>query len=364
MGFLWRALVALCLLVGAAHADTGGRIGGGSWGGGGSRSSSSSGSWGHSSSSSSSSWGFSSSSSSSHAWDFGSHSYSSSSSGSGVDLGGAGWLIIVIGIVVIGGVSMFLQSWSSNANANLYGYSPSYDPGPNPSFFREADVGVLRVALDGRARKFVQSELKRIAGTADMSTSQGRATTLREVALSLRRLKDAWIYGGAINEDMGTNANAKQLFDRHVDDARSRFREETVANVQGKQVPVAQASEYTPHAHEGAGVILVTIVLAARRELYSVRAIGTGQDLRAALEAAGTISPEDLIAVEIIWQPSEDADRLSSMELEAKYPSPDLIKIQGALAGKMFCTYCGGPFPAELVTCPHCGAPAREPAST
>jgi hypothetical protein len=46
------------------------------------------------------------------------------------------------------------------------------------------------------------------------------------------------------------------------------------------------------------------------------------------------------------------------MELEAKYPRPDLIPIQGALVGNTFCSYCGGPFPAELVSCPHCGAPA------
>jgi len=49
---------------------------------------------------------------------------------------------------------------------------------------------------------------------------------------------------------------------------------------------------------------------------------------------------------------------VSSIELEAKYPRPELIPITNALVGKTFCTYCGGPFPAELVSCPHCGAPA------
>jgi Protein of unknown function (DUF1517) len=67
---------------------------------------------------------------------------------------------------------------------------------------------------------------------------------------------------------------------------------------------------------------------------------------------------ENTLAVEIVWQPAEDADRLSSIELEAKYPRSQLIPINGALVGKTFCTYCGGPYPAELVSCPHCGAPA------
>ena len=77
-------------------------------------------------------------------------------------------------------------------------------------------------------------------------------------------------------------------------------------------------------------------------------------------DAASQLSTGSLIAIEIVWQPSEDSDRLSSMELEAKYPRPDLIPLQGALVGKTFCTYCSGPFPAELVSCPHCGAPARD----
>ena len=107
-------------------------------------------------------------------------------------------------------------------------------------------------------------------------------------------------------------------------------------------------------------MILVSIILAARRTLYTVSEIGSGQDLSAALEAAGTLTAANLVAVEIVWQPSEDSDRLSSVELEAKYPRPELIPINGALVGKTFCTYCGAPFPAELVSCPQCGAPARE----
>jgi hypothetical protein len=91
-----------------------------------------------------------------------------------------------------------------------------------------------------------------------------------------------------------------------------------------------------------------------------VKNIGTGEDLRTALEGAPHRAASDLVAIEIVWQPSEETDRMSSMELEAKYPHPELIPIANALVGKTFCEYCGGPFPAELVSCPHCGAPARD----
>jgi uncharacterized membrane protein len=219
------------------------------------------------------------------------------------------------------------------------------------------DVTVLRIAIDARARKFVQTELARIAATADTKTSFGRLKMLREVSIMLRKLRDAWVYGGAINEPMRDIGSAKTVFDKHVDDARSRFMEETIRNADG-EITRREASEYRPRSDEGAGLILVSMIVAARRELFTVQHIGNGEDLRKALDAASQVSTGSLVAIEIVWQPSEDSDRLSSMELEAKYPRPDIIPIQGALVGKVFCAYCSGPFPAELVSCPHCGAPA------
>ncbi|NVB84628.1 MAG: DUF1517 domain-containing protein [Kofleriaceae bacterium] len=219
------------------------------------------------------------------------------------------------------------------------------------------DVTVLRIAIDARARKFVQTELARIAATADTKTSFGRLQMLREVSIMLRKLRDAWVYGGAINEPMRDLQGAKIAFDQHVDDARARFMEETIRNADG-QITRREASEYRPRSDEGMGLILVSMIIAARRELFTVQHIGNGEDLRKALDAASQVSSGSLVAIEIVWQPSEDADRLSSMELEAKYPRPDIIPIQNALVGKIFCAYCSGPFPAELVSCPHCGAPA------
>jgi uncharacterized membrane protein len=226
----------------------------------------------------------------------------------------------------------------------------------------DADVSVLRVALDGRVRRALQAALARIAAQADTSTQEGRVHMLRMVSQVVRQMRDAWVYGGAVNEPMRGMGDAKQAFDHHVDDARTKFREETIRNEQGVRTQAA-ASAYTPRSDEGEGLILVTFVIAARRELFTVKKIGHGDDLRRALEAAFYLDEASLVAVEIVWQPSEDGDRLSSLELEAKYPPPELVPIEGALVGKAFCTFCGGPYPAELVSCPHCGAPARKEAA-
>jgi len=327
----WIGLV-LVLSLGTAFADTGGSMGGGDWGGGGGGGSYSGGGGG----------GYS-----------GGNSYSYSSGGgsgsSGPMTGGELVLILlfVIGYLVITAISQDRER-SQNLSLGLGSDTPSYDA---------VDVSVLRLALDGRARKFVQTELARIAKIADTRTADGRLTMLREVDLLLRRSRDAWVYGGAINEPMRSLQAAKGVFDGHVTDARARFRDEVIRNEQGT-ITTSQASETIPRSEEGAGLILVSIIVAARGELFTVAHIADGEDLRKALEAASHRPAADLVAIEIVWQPSEDTDRLSSMELEAKYPHPELIPIRGALVGKAFCSYCGGPFPAELVSCPHCGAPA------
>ncbi len=352
-------------LAGVAAADTGGRMGGGSWGSrsSSSSSSSSSGSRGYSSSSSSSSRSYS-SSSSSRSRSYGSSrssdtSYGGSYSGGGGggSMGEAGFFVFLLlaGGVVIGFLYLAGRS-SSGGGGGSYDYSGvvgSYVP------FEGVDVSVLRIAVDGRARKFIQTELARIAKSADTATEEGRLAMLREVSLLLRRVRDAWVYGGAVNEPMRALGSAKVAFDKHVDDARARFTKETISNVQGQQLQRALGT-FTPRGDEGAGLILVSIIVAARSELFTVSKIGDGEDLRKALESSSNRTASDLVAIEIVWQPAEENDRLSSMELEAKYPRPDLIPITNALVGKTFCTYCGGPFPAELVSCPHCGAPARE----
>ncbi len=361
MGHRWAVfgLIALVVLLfaGGALADTGGSMGGGSWGGGGGGGGGgySGGGGGYSGGGGGgySGGGYSGGGGGGYSGGGGGWSHSSQSdyysSGGGVDIGPVAAIIIIVLLLVLGVVKLMAEGMDSGPDYSSYmSYSAPIGT---------TDVTVLRVAVDGRARKFVQGELMRIAKIADTKTDEGRATMLREVAMMLRKLRDAWVYGGAVNEPMTDIGSAKGVFDKHVDDARARFREEVIRNADGT-IQTRAASDYSPRGDEGIGLILVSMVIAARRELFTVQRIGDGDGLRLALESASQLTPNNLVAIEIVWQPAEDNDRLSSMELEAKYPRPDLIPITNALAGTTFCTYCAGPFPGELVSCPHCGAPA------
>jgi uncharacterized membrane protein len=333
--------MGMALLVGmagdSARAQSGGSMGGGSWG-----SSSSSSSSGGSYSSSSSSYSYSDSS-----------SWSSGGGGGGGDLGAGSFLLMI----VVGGVALVVKAMSSTRELH---HTPPLSLGMDTTSAwgrPEADVTVLRFALDARVRRFVQAELLRIGKSADTATAEGRAQMLREVALLLRRCRDAWVYGGAINAPMTDMAGAKQQFDRHVADARGRFVHEVVRNAQGV-ITTADAPAVVSSSADGPGLVVVTMVIAARTELFSVRSIGTGDDLRQALESASNHAANDLIAIEIIWMPAAEDEVISSVAVEAKYPHPDLVKLKGAMVGKAICQYCAGPFPAELVSCPHCGGRA------
>jgi uncharacterized membrane protein len=334
--WLFAVLVGIWLaMAGTAHADrTGGSMGGGSWG------------------STPSSTSVPSSSSSSGGWTSNgvSPSYSSSNHTSFNDGGsGAGGgvmvlaaLVFVICFIVVA-VKRYFHDLFRGGQENHSNLDAYVDNSKDLSFANYTDVTVLRIGIDARARKLVQTELARIAKVADKTTPEGRAATLREVALLLRRLKDSWVFGGAVNEQMREAQQQMAVFDKHVEDAKTRFQAIT---------PVSGADP----------VILVTIVIAAHNELFEVGHIGDGDDLRLALESASHRSAEDLIALEMIWVPAGDEVPPSAVDVQRAYPTPGLIPIATSLAGKVICASCGGPFASELVTCPHCGAPAAHTA--
>jgi len=187
-----------------------------------------------------------------------------------------------------------------------------------------SDVSVLRVAIDGTTSKFVVRELERI------TTQYSGAELLRETGLLLRRVREEWIYGGAINDPLRSLAEAKQAFASHVAEAKS-------------------ARPGAPGSADPRAAVVVSIIVCAQGELVTVSQASVVEELRRALEAGAYRS--DLVAVEVAWS------ACAASELPTRYP--ELIAIAASTEGKIRCANCGGAFVAELVTCPHCGAPAR-----
>ncbi len=128
---------------------------------------------------------------------------------------------------------------------------------------------------------------------------------------------------------------------------RSRFRHET----RGRG---AASPELRGHAEEGDGFLVVSMVLADRSALPSIQSPRDATEVSTALER---ILPTrgGLTAVDVIWSPSEELDRMSSAELEILYP--ELTRLPGAIVGERRCAACGARHAAELARCPGCGSP-------
>lgn len=335
---------------------TGGRSGGGSFGGrsGGSSSSSRSSSSSSSRSSSSSSRSSSSRSygGSSRSYSDGSGSYSGSSSSGGGDWVG-GLCCIVIVIVLIISIGVFVSSRKKGAAA-VAAHVPSAEPA-----IGGMDVSVIMLGIDWRARRQIQKDLERLSQSGRTDTPEGLAEMLRESVILLRRAELSWLYAGALDFQGGLSPQvAERIFRNATTKAAEKYQEEVVRNIRGAKTTQA-VSEMKARSEEGEGVVVVTLAVAAHRQLPDVQNIHDAARINAVLTAYAALTADELAAMEILWSPAEENDRMSTAELETLYP--ELKKIEpGSIAGRVFCKYCGGPFAAELMKCPHCGGAMHE----
>jgi uncharacterized membrane protein len=125
-----------------------------------------------------------------------------------------------------------------------------------------------------------------------------------------------------------------------------------VRNIEGTRSETP--ADYQARPQEGRGVVVVTVAVAATDVLPDVRDVHDANRIARTLQGMAALPHHWLSAVEIIWSPAEDEDRMSTAELETLYP--ELRKIDSAsIAGRVFCRSCSGPYAAELLSCPHCG---------
>jgi len=243
------------------------------------------------------------------------------------------------------------------------GSRPSYLAGAAPSaqspMWGNMDVTAISLALDARARPFVQESLTKLAKSGATGTPSGLASLCREAAKLLITVERAWLYAGAKNYRPMSPPQAESGFRGLVADYRSRFRHEVV-RAEGGTIRSADASEQHARPEEGEGVVVVTLIVAARVELIDLTNPRDAGQIRGALNALAQLTVSQLVALEVVWSPAEENDRMSTAELEPLYP--ELGKLdESTVAGRIFCASCHAPYAAELPRCPQCGAPKPTP---
>ena len=199
------------------------------------------------------------------------------------------------------------------------------DDGLEGSGYDSPTVSVARVqvGLLSEARS-LQSDLDRIAQSADTSSAAGLTQVLQETTLALLRHPEYWVYAGGETQPARLEA-AELQFNRLALAERSKFNEETVTNYNNQlrqastagTLPAA-AGSLAKTSNEPGEFIVVTLLVASQGKLQ-LPAINGTDDVRRALSQLGAVPSEKLMAVEVLWTPQVEGDTLSSDDLLTQY---------------------------------------------
>ncbi|ELS30396.1 MULTISPECIES: DUF1517 domain-containing protein [Pseudanabaena] len=194
-------------------------------------------------------------------------------------------------------------------------------------------VAKIQVGLLSSARS-LQQELTRLALESDTSSVEGLATVTRETAISLMRHPEYWVYVSSASENTQF-ALAEQKFNGLVMSERSKLNAEVLSNVSGRilqgkaaasSLPTSFPSEGNLSLEDPSEYIVVTILIATAGEtLAKLPTLRSSSDLQASLAAIGSIPADNLLAVEVLWEPQSEEYTLTTDEILTIYP--DLVRI-------------------------------------
>lgn len=215
------------------------------------------------------------------------------------------------------------------------------------------EVRRVTVAFDWSARRELQAALDGLAGRYDLDTAHGMYAAARGARALLDRHLDGARYAMFQTFRRSVEEAEPELL-RIASDLRARFAHETVDNLRRREAP-----EQRSRRDEGEGLVVVTLLVGTTHPLGHLPAELDAEAVSAALATLLPVRPDDLVALEILWSPSEEDDRMSSAELEVLYPELLRIDPDDEGVGRVACGHCRAVHAAELGRCPACGAASR-----
>ncbi|MGV2827853.1 DUF1517 domain-containing protein [Myxosarcina sp. GI1(2024)] len=228
--------------------------------------------------------------------------------------GGGGLFTILIFIAI----ANFLVRSLRNASSGDTGYNSS-----------QVSVAQVQVGLLSNARE-LQSELNRLALTADTNSASGRATVAQEASLALLRHPEYWVYGASQSQKTDIDS-AEAKFNQLALSERSKFTSETLSNVdsvvrqaEAKDLAPSQESSAIQQVPETGEFIIATIIVGVQGSLR-LPEVNSSEDLRQALQQIGGVGSDRLLAIEVLWTPQAEEDTLSTNDILAYYPNLKLV---------------------------------------
>ncbi len=232
--------------------------------------------------------------------------------------GGFGGIFSILIFIAI--ANFLVRSFRNAGVSGDIGYSNS----------SKVSVAQVQVGLLSSARE-LQTELNKLALTADTGSASGRTAVVQESTLALLRHPEYWVYGATQSQQANIDA-AEAKFNQLALTERSKFTEETLTNVDSsiKQATVealpgeAGESSAIQTQEESGEYIIATVIVGVTGKL-ELPTINSSDDLRQALQQVGSIGSDRLLAVEVLWTPQAEGDTLSTNDILANYPNLKLV---------------------------------------
>ncbi|MEB3173545.1 MAG: DUF1517 domain-containing protein [Cyanobacteriota bacterium] len=228
--------------------------------------------------------------------------------------GGGGLFGFLILMAVVGVIANALRGGGGGGSALPAGMRGgdlvNRAPADGPVTIAQIQLGLLASARE------LQGDLRRLAGSADTGSSTGLQQVLQETTLALLRHPDLWVYASSEEGDVPF-ASAESTFNRLSMAERSKLDREVTSNVAGTRR--SDAGVAAGDSDATSDFIAITVLVASRRRLRLPGA-GSSEQLRTALQQLGAVGSDELLALEVIWQPEGAGEVLSTEELLTAYP--------------------------------------------
>ncbi|WP_320677212.1 DUF1517 domain-containing protein [Prochlorococcus sp. MIT 1300] len=197
---------------------------------------------------------------------------------------------------------------------SIVGTPQEYSPqAQGPITMLQVQIGLLASA------KYLQEDLRRIAQSANTSNSEGLRHVLQETTLSLLRKPELWVYSN-LETGMIPFNSAELTFNRLSMNERSKLSAELTSNYSGQQLSEKSPSSLAGEADPSNEYIVITI-LAASKGRINLNTSAESNHLTESLRTLGSIPSDDLMALEVIWQPEGAGEVLTSDDLLTSYPN-------------------------------------------
>ncbi len=220
-----------------------------------------------------------------------------------------GFLILMSIIGVIVNSVKNTSSFSNPSNSSIVSQSAN----PSKVSLIQFQIGLLASA------KEIQIRLRELASQANTSTSSGLQRILQDTTLSLLRKPELWVYSN-IETGSVPFASAESTFNRISITERSKLKAELTSNFSG-QTSKSTNNESNPGDSDLTNEYIAITILVATKKNLKLNNSTNNEQITEALRIIGSIPSNELIALEVIWQPEGEGETLREEELITQYPN-------------------------------------------